>query len=145
MSDKKMSSKQIWTIILISLVVAVISSLITVSFTGNTIRVPTATTIGQTDIYTKQEIDAKLGNVATNQGIFNALNKCVSLETGNEGIQAGQSCNSLCRDQQGKTCVATLLYRNNKSPDKAYLGGSCDTVWTAMYPIKDAFLDCVCC
>ena len=72
------------------------------------------------------------------------LNACVSFETGDGGIQIGQSCDTICKSQ-GKICIATFLYRNNPSLDKGALGGSCGTVWTTGYPIKDAFLDCVCC
>ena len=119
MNDKKIGSKQIWTIILISLIVAVISSLITISFTGNTIRVPTATTIGQTDIYTKQEIDAKLVAVPTTQTILGVLNTC-RYYGGTLGTN--QTCNAICNKpslwgQGGPagTCVNSEFAYNDNS------------------------------
>ena len=52
-----MKNGQIWTIVIVSLVVAVIVSLVTVSITGNVIK-QNNRLWGKYEVYTKQEVDA---------------------------------------------------------------------------------------
>lgn len=65
-----------WTIILVTSVIAVIVSVVTSSITGNVVRVPSSTATTQVEVYTKAEIDGKLN--ATNQGVLNMFrDKCL--------------------------------------------------------------------
>jgi len=56
----KMEKGQLWMIVGITLVVAVVASLITISVTGNIVKVPTSVAVTQTDVYTKAEMDTLL-------------------------------------------------------------------------------------
>ncbi len=61
---------KIWVVILVTIIVAVLSSLATVKFTGNTIKVPDSTTTS--DVYTKTEVDDKFTILPCNS------NNCIS-------------------------------------------------------------------
>lgn len=60
---EKMKREQLWVIIVVALVVAVIASVATVSITGDIVKVR-ATKTGQT-VYTAAEVDAKLSALKT--------------------------------------------------------------------------------
>ena len=59
MKDKN----NLWVVVVIAIVVAVIASLITVNLTGNSIKVPSATSTTQTEVYTKAEVDTMLKRI----------------------------------------------------------------------------------
>ena len=65
MKDKN----NLWVVVVIAIVVAVIASLITVNLTGNSIKVPSATSTTQTEVYTKAEVDAKLAGINISSGV----------------------------------------------------------------------------
>jgi|SRR3989344_1884237 len=60
-----MNKSQIWTIVGISLVVAVIASIATASITGNVIKI-NQDRYGKYQVYTISEIDTKLNDINTN-------------------------------------------------------------------------------
>src|SRR3989344_932188 len=67
-----MKTKEWIAVIIAIIVVAVIVSLITVNLTGNVIKL-NQDRFGKYQVYTTSEIDTKLGNVTTNQGVLNML------------------------------------------------------------------------
>ena len=66
-----MEKGQIWTVVLVSLVVAVIASVATSSITANTIRVAAAGNV--TDVYTKAEVQSLLKTLKANSISTNFL------------------------------------------------------------------------
>lgn len=99
-----------YMIIGVALVVAVITSIITVSITGNVIKVQ-QTKIG-TDVYTKAEVDTLLQNLNSNirYGVNSVtydmlvrLDKCtVVKDRQSSGII---SCDTICAKTGNMTCV----------------------------------------
>jgi hypothetical protein len=108
-----------WLIVLVVvIVVAVLASLITSNLTGNTIRV-SPSIYGKAEVYTKQEVDAKLVTVPTTQTILGVLNKC-RYYSGTLGFN--QDCNAICNNPklwgQGEpagTCVNSEFAYNDDS------------------------------
>ena len=73
-----MKSKD-WAILIgVVIVIALVVSLVTVNLTGNVIKL-NQDRFGKNRVYTTAEVDAKLNNVATNQGVLDMLkNKCIN-------------------------------------------------------------------
>ncbi|MBI2529972.1 MAG: hypothetical protein HYW05_02415 [Candidatus Diapherotrites archaeon] len=137
----KIKKEQLWTIVGVALVAAVIASITTASITGG---------------YTKAEIDAKMEKVSTNQGVLNMLNECViGKVTTQDGEESGLlnkdlTCNDLC-DYYGEniwnkklTCVEGFMHvataEGLSSPE------TCSTSFT-VYSDKNLYYeyDCICC
>jgi len=86
------NKNNIWLVVGVALVVGLVASLITAGITGNALSVRGAyNSWNVQQVYNTTEVDAKF---ATNNGTLTMLNKCISLETGDEGIrQAVRKCN----------------------------------------------------
>ena len=121
MKDSKLSN--LWLIVVVSLVVAVIASVATSSVTkniaesttGNTIRIAPSPGAPLQEIYTKKEIDNKL--IESKADVLKMLGQC--RVTGTFGGSTGtlMSCSNSCKNI-GKSCsLATINYRNPKSGD----------------------------
>jgi hypothetical protein len=93
MSDNKTNW---WIILAVVIVVAVISSLITVNLTGNVIKVPTVT--NGTTVYTQAEVDAKISTLTSQIATLTSrLNICCP-ETGSLTVASSPSSASLYVD-----------------------------------------------
>ena len=64
-----MKSKDLWTVVIVAIVVAVLASVVTMSISGNVIKV--GSKLSGTKVYTKTEIDAM--GLTTNQDVLNML------------------------------------------------------------------------
>jgi hypothetical protein len=141
---EKMEKGQLWTIVGVALVVAVVASIATASITGNVIKL-NQDRYGQYKVYTTAEIDAKLKDFATNQGILNMLNnKCIVVDWGLYGSPGiTNNCNQLCNSWGNKTCIGGLLNRNPTKPHFARPIVCADS----FTPSNDtvAGMSCICC
>ena len=90
-----MEKGQLFIIVCVALVVAVIVSILTASITGNAIIV--SKYAGYSVTYSQAEIDAKFANITTNQGItyqgvLNMLGKCNAIRSSS----GEETCNQIC-------------------------------------------------
>lgn len=120
-----MEKSQIWTIVGISLVVAVIASVATVSITGRAVNVPVfsksyAQVYKTTEVYNKSEINNLLAGVndeiqdlddAVVNGvpIYNLFNKgCVIYSVANPTSTREVSGDTICQEREAGICVFTV-------------------------------------
>ncbi|MBX4196057.1 hypothetical protein KW805_00520 [Candidatus Pacearchaeota archaeon] len=83
-----MSEKNgLWTVVLVSLIVAVLATLVTAKLTGNIIKVDPIGKTRTAEVYTKQEVDAKLAGL-TNWTVVKG-NAIIPPKTGGD---AGGKC-----------------------------------------------------
>lgn len=102
--------RELWVVIGIALVVAIIASITTASITGNVIRL-NQDTYGQYQVYTKAEIDSKFAEInrreyLTSNGVLNLLNGCQAINTAqnpDDGLTGDQVCVNI-----GKRCIASM-------------------------------------
>src|SRR3989338_7112976 len=92
----KMEKGQLWTIVGVALVVAVVASIATASITGNVIK-QNNYVYGKYQLYTTAEIDAKLKNVTTNQGVLDMLNKCQVVSKLESQQSPSPTCDDTCK------------------------------------------------
>ena len=99
-----------WAILIgVVIVIALVVSLVTVNLTGNVIK-QNNNLYGRYKVYTTGEVDAKLNNVATNQGVLDMLNnKCDpngfrKIGSGDIGSEALDTCTEICKSE-GKQCI----------------------------------------
>ena len=79
----------------VALVVAILASLVTLSMTGNLVKVPTSTATTQTDIYTKVEVDTLMRNV--NSGVLSMFrNRCIITNPNLYYINATYTASDVC-------------------------------------------------
>lgn len=153
-----MEKGQLWTIVGVALVVAVVASIVTASITGNVINVAkgrAGTVYTTAETYSKAEVDtkiARLNNVSINWNtILNNLNnKCYATSFTNMfGTGLNQTCNQLCGNHNEK-CIGgsfeEMRFENGKRYT-AYSGtlNSCDY---QMYPSSfngTTSYTCICC
>lgn len=100
----KKDNNQLWTFVGIAVVVAVIASILTVTVTGNVIK-QNNNPLGKYKVYTVDDVDKKLNNVPTYQGVLEMLSKCEGSgqfhlsEGGNwQSINGKEACDS-------RTCI----------------------------------------
>ena len=68
-----MKKNNLWVVIGVTLIVAIIVSLATVSISGRIVSVPSYTASTQAQVYSKQEVDILLSSKTTNQNVLNML------------------------------------------------------------------------
>ena len=128
----KMEKGQLWTIIAVSLVVAVVTSIATASITGNVIRLKEDRR-GEYKVYTTAEIDAKLQNVTTNQGVIDMLNRRCSIWSAAVSNATRQvTGDDICKEKNAGTCILMINYDRFSSNDMIqkctpYVTGRSDT------------------
>ena len=125
-----MESKELWTVVAISLVVAVIASVATANLTGNVIRVrPDASS--QFQVYQKLEIDQKLANMSTYMNDLTQTltfqQRQVVLDTINKGCEIYSVAvpnstrqvtgDEICKERNVGTCIFTINYDRLTSQD----------------------------
>ena len=117
MKENKSDSKiNWWVIIAVAIVVAVISSLITVSVTGNVIK-QNNYIYGKYQLYTKQEVDTLLVSRLNNATVR------VITSADRSNIYGSMTCQQLCkttktnkgtiRDITNQECLYGVGYENN--------------------------------
>ena len=84
----KMDNKTLWTVIVTALIVAVLTSLITVKLTGNIVNIPTVypSPTNYTSVYTKAEVDSKFVNVRANSCDADGVCETINLVAKNTSI-----------------------------------------------------------
>ncbi|MEK6893169.1 MAG: hypothetical protein AABX07_03105 [Nanoarchaeota archaeon] len=95
-----METKQIWVLVIGALAIALVTSVISANITGNVIKVKLDSSKKAPQVYTTAEVDAKLKNFATNQGILNMLSNCVQVEPDQS---ENRWCGATCKAQGKKT------------------------------------------
>ena len=122
-----MKDNNMWVIVLVALVVAVLASVVTVKLTGNTIAVPNSIYVSpnQTTLYTKAEIDTKVNGLmghinilynndaAIPKDILSRLNKCVVVKDDQQAPQGVVSCDTICSRQVGGLICVLGSYQGN--------------------------------
>ena len=115
-----MKNNQIWIIVGVSLVVAIVASIATASITGNVIKL-NQDRRGNYEVYTKAEVDAKISaiqpkinytEISSVFGTGGAIPYAAPLN-GSQPI----SCNQMCLGVSG-SCVGGIV--TYKSPASAY-------------------------
>lgn len=94
-----MKSNQIWTILGIALVVAIIASVVTASITGNVIK-QNNYVYGKYQLYTKQEVDALIPSIVT-KAIDTRLDRCMTWTISSadaNSVYGEMSCVQHCKD-----------------------------------------------
>jgi len=143
-----MKTGQIWTIVIVSLVVAVIVSIATVSITGNVIK-QNNQLWGKYEVYTKPEIDGlvtliKKDIAAAGNAAPGVLSRC-------EGVLASEfnfdpaypekyTCSNVC-SKKGKTCAAGVGLYDKSDYSKGISFYSCNQASSVIH----VDLTCLCC
>lgn len=116
-----MKSEQLWTIIGVALVVAIVASIATVSITGNIIRT-NSNPNGTYQVYTKAEIDSKISVLQKSKINYTEVSLVfgtggavpyVALSNGSQPT----SCNQICSGVGGACIGGIVTY---KSPASSY-------------------------
>lgn len=111
-----MKGKEWLIVIVVVIIVAVLASLITSNLAGNVVRVPTSIATTQTDIYTKGEIDTKLGNITAascDKDSICEISKTVSTRAGSGGLYLTSNLKQVFVD--GSLIITPLTGINNSN------------------------------
>lgn len=150
----KKDNNQLWTFVGMAVVVAIIASAVTVSVTGNLIRVsPVTKDIEQ--VYTKAEIDTKLKTIPTYDGVLQVMGMCETTGKSKIGLTrinnqiVGSANMDTCKEICGTTqkCLIGFLGEEDKSKEKHTLFGAvnCDGSRASFAGMNNYEVECICC
>ena len=128
----KMDSKTLLAVVVTALIVAVLTSLITVKLTGNIIYTPNYVAQNQTAIYTKAEVDSKFANVRANSCNADSICEVNNLTVSSNIITKNLTVSVLGADHINSTSIKLLGDANaeyifvKKGISAKFLAGSGD-------------------
>lgn len=113
-----MAKNQMYMIIGVALAVAVITSIITISITGNIIKVQETKT--GPDVYTKSEIDKMMYDKVVSYDVISYLSdaRIVTpsiISINKKVVSKSISCNEACKNEgKGRSCILSIYQTHNK-------------------------------
>jgi len=113
-----MEKGQFWTIAGVAVIIAIVSSIITTSITGNILKVPTSISTTQVDVYTKTEVDDLLSVKTTNKAVLDMLDKnCAIWSVAKPSASRHVTGDDICQENNAGVCVLTIKYEGILSSD----------------------------
>ena len=117
-----MENNNLWAVVGVALIVAIVASVATVAVTGNIIKVPTSVATTQADIYTKAEVDTLIKGISMKQSTLNCSKS--------GGFADTETGNTVCA-KEGKACLIGLNYARMYNKNQ-----------TVIYPMHLTVMNC---
>ncbi|MEK6873204.1 MAG: hypothetical protein AABW90_04340 [Nanoarchaeota archaeon] len=135
---------QLWAVIGVALVVAVIASIITASITGNVINVKENRRGPQ--VYTKQEVDKIFSN--QKETSLDVFGRC-EIKLGDSGVKS-KNCNGVCDVYNQKCVFGRVDFRDKSFSDEVFEQKWVQSILTcnsnfSKFIHSEMNIGCVCC